>query len=78
MNIKSDVNSGELTFNVYDKRNDFPFTVRRYPHTISNIPRQIPAAVFLGQVHRYYTICSSAQFFVANSCQLCFLTCARS
>jgi hypothetical protein len=66
MSIKSD-STNTLVFDVHDKRSDFPFAVRRYPHALSSIPMHIPAAVFLGQLHRYYSICSTCEAFVRNS-----------
>ena len=47
MEIK-DLDSGKLDVDVYDKRQDFPFPVIRYPHMVSLIPTYIPYGVFLG------------------------------
>ena len=52
---------------VYDKRDDFPFPVRRYPQVASLIPHTIPYGVFLGQLHRGYRICTSAADFLSFS-----------
>lgn len=58
---------GKLVVNVFDKRKEFPFSVRRYPHTCSVIPRSIPYGVFTGQLHRFSRICSDARSFVHNA-----------
>ena len=52
---------------VYDKRDDFPFPVRRYPQVASLIPTTIPYGVFLGQLHRGYRICTDAADFLSFS-----------
>jgi hypothetical protein len=41
----------ELELDLYDKRNDFPFRVIRYPNRESVIPSSIPYGVFTGH-HR--------------------------
>ncbi len=50
---------------MYDKRDDFPFPVRRYPQVASLIPSTIPYGVFLGQLHRGYRICTDAADFIS-------------
>jgi hypothetical protein len=59
--------TGKLRLDVYDKRKDFPFEVIRYPNLDSLIPVHIPYGVFLGQLNRYYRICSEKEFFVVNT-----------
>src|SRR4029078_12080525 len=58
----------ELT--VFDKRSEFGFRVRRYPHMHSLIPAYIPYGVFTGQLHRYYRICTRPEEFIAHSALL--------
>jgi len=65
MKIRSSGNSFRV--DVFDKRAEFPFTVIRYPHTDSVIPPNIPYGVFIGQLHRYYRICSDMTDFLRNS-----------
>src|ERR1700761_2543579 len=55
MRLRSARNGLQLT--VFDKRSEFPFAVRRYPHMCSLIPAYIPYGVFTGQLHRYYRSC---------------------
>ena len=59
-----------LVTNVYDKRKDFSFPVIRYPHMDSLVPLYIPYGVLLGQLHRYYRICSEGKHFLAHSVEL--------
>jgi hypothetical protein len=58
---------GKLDVDVFDKRKEFPFDVRRYPHMCSLIPRSIPYGVFTGQLYRFSRICSRGQAFVRNA-----------
>lgn len=58
---------GKLSIDVFDKRREFPFAVRRYPHMHSLIPRSIPYGVFTGQLHRFHRICSDWRTFVRNA-----------
>ena len=55
---------------VFDKRQTFPFEVRRYPRMDSLIPPTIPYGVFLGQLHRAYRICSDWYGFLDQSMQV--------
>jgi hypothetical protein len=57
----------ELVVSVYDKRLDFSFQVRRYPNMASLIPSNIPYGVFIGQLHRYYRICSKPTTFLQQA-----------
>ncbi len=64
MDIAADAGGDRFRLSVYDKRDDFPFPVRRYPQVSSLIPSTIPYGVFLGQLHRGYRICTSAEDFL--------------
>ena len=52
---------------VYDKRDTFPFFVRRYPQMSSLIPKNIPYGVFVGLLHRGYRICSDVEDFLSDA-----------
>jgi hypothetical protein len=67
-----DIVGGNTRFSlsVFDKREAFPFPVRRYPHMASLIPQSLPYGVFLGQLHRGYRICSAAAQFLAFACDV--------
>ena len=58
-------NGNRFRISVFDKRNSFPFPVRRYPQMSSLLPPTIPYGVFLGQLHRGYRICSHASDFIS-------------
>ncbi len=49
---------------VFDKRDSFPFVVRRYPRMHSLIPSSIPYGTFIGLLHRSYRICSEGEDFI--------------
>ena len=59
--------NNRLEVDVFDKRKEFPFTVRRYPQMCSLIPQSIPYGVFVGQLTRYYRVCTRPEFFVENA-----------
>ena len=65
MRIRNECNKFFLS--PFDKRREFPFRVLRYPHTNSVIPINIPYGVLLGQLHRFFRICSSRPNFVAEA-----------
>lgn len=62
--------ANRLRIAVYDKRNSFPFEVKRYPRMDSLIPGTIPYGVLSGQLHRGYRICSDHTDFLAFSVQV--------
>jgi hypothetical protein len=55
---------GRLNITVFDKRLEFPFSIVRYPNMESLIPSSIPYGVFVGQLYRYYRICTRWQDFI--------------
>ena len=63
-------NEGSLEVDIFDKRQEFPFPVIRYPQADSLIPNYMPYAVYLGQLHRFYRICNSPQAFLKNALSL--------
>jgi len=54
----------KFVLDVFDKRKDFPFSVIRYPHALSALPRRMAENVFIGQLHRFYFICSQRHSFI--------------
>lgn len=75
LNITS-VNN-KFILNVHDKRSAFPFSVIRYPHALSAIPRRMAENVYIGQLHRFYGICSHRQAFVKAAVTLTHAFCER-
>ena len=57
-------------FDVFDKRDEFPFPVIRYPHMDSLIPKSMPYGVFTGQLCRYYRICTRWKSFINRAVTL--------
>ena len=68
--MSSNVHGNRFRTAVFDKRKEFPFPVRRYPHMASLLPSTIPYGVFLGQLHRGYRTCSEAADFVSFACEV--------
>jgi hypothetical protein len=64
MDVISANGSTRFQTGVFDKRAEFPFPVRRYPHMESLLPSTILYGVFLGELHRGYRSCSAADLFV--------------
>lgn len=67
MTIQQSPSKDAFISDVYDKRKEFPFAVRRYPHMSSLIPESIPYGVFMGQLHRFCRICTRRQTFIAHA-----------
>ena len=60
----------KLCIDVFDKRKEFPFTVRLYPSMSSLIPSTIPYGVFTGQLYRYHSICSEPSAFLNHAVRI--------
>ena len=67
--VKDDI----LCLDLFDKRDEFPFQVIRFPHMDSSIPICIPYGVFTGGLYRRYRICSSPESFIRRSVELALL-----
>lgn len=59
--------NNRLILDVFDKRREFNFNVVRYPHMLSLMPTSIPYGVFIGQLHRFYRICTLDNDFINNA-----------
>ena len=60
-------NNSNLTFSVYDKRDDFSFEIVNYPFSDSCIPKRSALGVYVSQLLRYARICSFFQDFKIKS-----------
>ena len=60
-------NNNNLTFSVYDKRDDFNFEIVNYPFSDSCIPKRSALGVYVSQLLRYARICSYFQDFKVKS-----------
>jgi hypothetical protein len=66
LGMKLNLIAGEskLHLDVFDKRKEFPFRIRNYPHMDSVIPKSQAYGVFTGQLHRFHRICTAWKDFV--------------
>ena len=55
---------GNLTTKLYDKRDDFNFSIVNFPYLCSNIPSSPAYGVFVSQLIRYARACSSYEQFL--------------
>ena len=53
-----------LTTKIYDKRDDFEFSIVNFPFLISNIPEPPAYGVYISQLIRYSIACSDYQDFL--------------
>ena len=57
LNIK--ISEDKFLTSVYDKRDDFPFSIVQYPSVKSNIPEKILYNVFVSQIVCYIRVCNT-------------------
>ena len=69
LNIKIS-DARDLILSIYDKRDDFPFTIVNYPFLDSCIPRKPALGVFLSQLIRYARICTKYDDFCSRAKRL--------
>jgi hypothetical protein len=67
ISLKLDTNS-KITTQLYDKRDDFNFSIVNFPYLYSNIPYSPAYGVYISQLIRYARACSTCdQFLVRGS-----------
>ena len=54
---------GKLTTQLYDKRDDFNFSIVNFPYLCSNIPLSPAYGVYVSQLIRYARACSAYEQF---------------
>ena len=64
------IDRNNKTIGLYDKRNDFRFTVIRFTDALSNVPRQDALNVLYSQVIRVARICTNKDELRANLAEL--------
>jgi hypothetical protein len=65
--LKLDTN-GKITTQLYNKRDDFNFSIVNFPYLCSNIPASPAYGVYISQLIRYAQACSTYdQFLVRGS-----------
>ena len=69
MAISADANHN-LSFSIYDKRDDFSFEIVNFPYLDSCIPRKPALGIFLSQLIRFARICSAFADFCTRSVNL--------
>ena len=52
LNLDIRVEEGVFVYKLYDKRDDFPFSIVRMPHLCSNIPKKIFYSALMGEYLR--------------------------
>ena len=66
LDIQIDVVENKFQTKVFDKRDDFPFNICRYPSLSSNIPDITLYNVFYSQILRIYRICNILNSFISS------------
>ena len=56
--------NGKLTTQLYDKRDDFSFSIVNFPYLCSNIPSSPAYGVYVAQLIRYARACSAYDQFL--------------
>ena len=56
LELNIEIRDKQFVTSVYDKRDDFPFTIVQYPSNLSNIPDKIQYNVFVSQTIRYIRV----------------------
>ena len=62
--------NGKLTTQLYDKRDDFSFSIVNFPYLCSNIPSSPAYGVYVSQLIRYARACSAYDQFLNRARQL--------
>lgn len=57
MDLSIRIDDGHISTKIYDKRDDFPFTVRNFPHLSGEIPFRHSHGTFVSQIIRYTNAC---------------------
>ena len=70
LDLKIISQNSNLTFSIYDKREDFSFEIVNFPYLDSCIPKGSALGVFISQLIRYSRINSTFQDFKAKCKQL--------
>jgi hypothetical protein len=67
LDLEITVSNGKYVTRLYDKRNDFPFSVVNYPHSDCNIPRNVVHGVIVSQVLRICRASTNIDSFIQSS-----------
>ena len=64
------IRDGQLRTSLYDKRDDFNFNITNFPFLSTNIPSSPAYIVFISQLIRYASACSSYECFILRAVRL--------
>jgi hypothetical protein len=64
--------SGQLSTNIYDKRDDFNFKIINFPNMCSNIPASPAYGVYLSQLIRYIGMSTTCRTVPLQRRQICY------
>ena len=73
LDLEMNVVNNEIVTSLYDKRDDFPFTVVNFPDLSGNIPQDSSYGVFIAQTLRYARACAMYNDFMCSRGTLCGL-----
>ena len=68
--LEINVVNNEIVTSLYDKRDDFPFTVVNFPDLSGNIPQDSSYGVFIAQTLRYARACAMYNDFMLRAHRL--------
>ena len=64
------INNGIVSSKIYDKRDDFDFSIINYPNLDSDVPRSTSYGVYISQLIRFARACTSVEDFHIRNQQL--------
>ena len=70
LDLEINVVNNEIVTSLYDKRDDFPFTVVNFPDLSGNIPQDASYGVFIAQTLRYARACAMYNDFLSRTHRL--------
>ena len=63
LDLNLEINHGYITTKIYDKRDDFNFTITNYPYLDGDVPKSTSYGVYISQLIRFARACSSVDDF---------------
>ncbi len=63
LDLRLSVTNGSITTKIYDKRDDFNFSIVNYPHLDGDVPRATSYGVYISQLMRYARASSNVEDF---------------
>ena len=73
--VKHEDDKTPYHISIYDKRDDFNFQNINFPHMDSNIPGNLAYGVYISQLVRHATVCTSkVDFLHSDNLTICYVT----